>query len=118
MTNVFDFLKRKDRPAAVRPPVQEYPGRQEIPAGAVREEVIRPVDFSCPVGSEERDLVGAAAGAILAGDAADSVFRIKSVTGIDSDKEAAAAVVAAVISAERSNTLFRLKSITELQQKV
>jgi len=109
---MFKFRKQKSTNQTL---AQGNSVRKESPVIAAPAKINRPVDFSCPVSDEERELVSVAAGAILAGDNADSVFRVKSVAGIDCDKEAAAAVVAAVLSSERSDTLFRLKSIAEIK---
>lgn len=112
---MFKFLRRKQELTSQQPPAQRDDLRQVSQTTKAPAEPIRPVDFSCPISDEEREMVSAVAGAILAGDNTDSVFRVKSVTGIDSDKEAAAAIVAAVLSSERSDTIFRLKSIAELK---
>lgn len=109
MRKVFDFFKRKKKPVAIQP--QE----QKSQTGTVSAQAAPLVDFSCPISDEERDIVSAAAGAILAGSCSDSTFLVKSVTGIDQDKEAAAAVVAAVMSAERNDNVLCLKSITQLK---
>lgn len=112
---MFKFLRRKQALTSQQPPAPEDDLRQANQTTKAPAETVRPVDFSCPISDEEREIVSAVAGAILAGDNTDSVFRVKSVTGIDSDKEAAAAVVAAVLSSDRSDTIFRLKSIAEIK---
>jgi hypothetical protein len=45
----------------------------------------------------------------------DSKFRVKSVTGIDTDKEIAAAIVSAVAAGDHPDSHFRLVSITEVK---
>ena len=110
---MFNFLKRRKEPVVS----SQGWDQGEVPNAAPAAPVPDPLDFSCPVTDEEREIVSVIASSILAGDRPESTVKVRSITGIDLDKEAAAAIVGAVLSAERSDTVFRLKSITEITQE-
>lgn len=73
------------------------------------------VSFTRDISSEETELATVIASAVAAGSMPDSKFRVKSVTGIDTDKEIAAAIVSAVAAGDHPDSHFRIVSITEVK---
>lgn len=99
------FRKKKPKPAD-----QEMIVSVSEPEAPVRTKV----DFTKGITSEEWELAAVIASAIAAGSHPDSAFRVKRVTGIDTEKEMAVVIAAAVAAGGYPDSKFRLVSIKEI----
>lgn len=103
----FDRFRKKPSPQAE---LKISAAAQTTPPAPVQPKV----DFERAISAEEKEIAAVIASAIAAGSHPDSSFRVKSVTGIDTDKEVAAAIVAAIAAGDHPDSHFRLVSITEI----
>ena len=104
----FEWFKKKNEPKVADNKIATEQFQTTIKAEPK-------ADFTRTISAEEKEIAAVIASAIVAEDNQDSRFRVKSITGIDTDKEIAAVIASAVAAGDHPNSNFRLVSITEIK---